>query len=89
MSINDNSQYVDSAIPGAIGFMCLLSEKGPDGHPVMVTSVSDLIKQFGEPSIRRYGQAWYDRIVKETGDKYYAYDKKSTESTVVRPYDKI
>jgi len=36
-----------------------------------------------------YGQAWYERIVKETGDKYYAFDKKSTESTIVRPYDKI
>ena len=39
--------------------MCLLSEKGPDNKPVMVTSVSDLIKHFGEPNIRRYSQAWY------------------------------
>ena len=59
VTIKDNSQYVSTAIPGAIGFMCLLSEKGPDNKPVMVTSVSDLIKHFGEPNIRRYSQAWY------------------------------
>lgn len=58
VSIQDNSNYVE-AIPGAIGFMCLLSEKGPDNKPVMVTSVSDLISKYGEPLIRRYGQGWY------------------------------
>lgn len=39
--------------------MCILSEKGPDNKPVLVTSVSNLIKTFGTPSIRKYAQAWY------------------------------
>ena len=59
VSINDNSNVYSESLPGAIGFMCLLSEKGPDNRPVMVTSVSDLLKTYGSPSPRKYGQAWY------------------------------
>ena len=59
VSINDNSNVYAEAVPGAIGFMCILSEKGPDNRPVMVTSVTDLITRYGKPSIRKYGQAWY------------------------------
>lgn len=59
VSINDNSNNYAEQLPGAIGFMCILSEKGPDNKPVMVTSISDLINKYGKPSIRKYGQAWY------------------------------
>lgn len=39
--------------------MCILSEKGPDNRPVMVTSVTDLITKYGKPNLRKYSQAWY------------------------------
>jgi len=36
-----------------------------------------------------YGQGWYERIVKETGDKYLANGVKPTTSKVCKPLDKI
>lgn len=58
VSINDNSFYTE-AVPGAIGFMCILARKGEDNRPVLTTSASDLIKRYGEGNPAKYGQGWY------------------------------
>lgn len=58
VTIVDNSFYTES-IPGAIGFMCMLSQKGEDNRPVLTTSASDLIARYGEGNPAKYGQGWY------------------------------
>lgn len=57
-TIVDESQYVQE-LPGVVGFMALMAEKGPDNTPVMISSTSELISVFGQPNPRFYGQGWY------------------------------
>ena len=53
--IIDLSTYVQ-AVPGTIGFICALTEKGRDNELLFIGSRSDLISEFGEPNINTYGQ---------------------------------
>jgi hypothetical protein len=57
-TIRDES-FTMQPLPGAIGFLCMLSEKGPDNEPRMTTSVQDLIKTYGKGNPAKYGQGWY------------------------------
>lgn len=57
-TIRDES-FTTQPLPGAIGFLCMLSEKGPDNVPRMTTSVQDLIKTYGNGNPAKYGQGWY------------------------------
>ncbi len=57
-TIRDES-FTMQPLPGAIGFICILSEKGPDNVPRMTTSVQDLIKTYGKGNPAKYGQGWY------------------------------
>ena len=49
------STYVQ-AVPGSIGFMCALTEKGRDNELVFIGARSALISEFGEPNITAYGK---------------------------------
>lgn len=57
-TIKDESFYTQP-VPGAIGFICLFSEKGPDNTVRMCTSVQDLIATYGKGNPALYGQGWY------------------------------
>ena len=57
-TIRDESFYVQ-ALPGAIGFICMYSEKGPDNVVRLTTSVQDLLSTYGKPEQAYYGQGWY------------------------------
>jgi hypothetical protein len=52
--IIDLSTYVQ-AVPGTIGFICALTEKGRDNELLFIGSRSELISEFGEPDINTYG----------------------------------
>ena len=60
--IIDLSTYVQ-AVPGTIGFVCLLSEKGPDNALTFVGGQDELFKMYGRPDIttfgKQYGQGLY------------------------------
>jgi hypothetical protein len=53
--IIDLSTYV-AAVPSTIGFIAGLAEKGRDNELVFVGSRSELISEFGEPNISKYGK---------------------------------
>jgi len=53
--IIDLSTYVQ-AVPGTIGFICALTEKGRDNELVFLGSRSELISEFGEPNLTIYGK---------------------------------
>jgi len=55
--IIDLSTYV-SAVPGTIGFICALTEKGRDNELLFLGSRSELISEFGEPNINTYGASY-------------------------------
>lgn len=55
--IIDLSTYV-SSVPGTIGFICALTEKGRDNELLFVGSRSELISEFGEPNINTYGASY-------------------------------
>jgi len=53
----DLSSYV-AAVPGTIGFICALTEKGRDNEVRFVGSRSELISEWGEPNINTYGSSY-------------------------------
>lgn len=55
--IIDLSTYVQ-AVPGTIGFICALTEKGRDNELVFIGSRSELISEWGEPNINTYGASY-------------------------------
>lgn len=55
--IIDLSSYV-AAVPGTIGFICGLTEKGRDNEAIFVGSRSELISEWGEPNINTYGATY-------------------------------
>lgn len=55
--IIDLSTYVQ-AVPGTIGFICALTEKGRDNELVFLGSRSEQILEFGEPNINTYGASY-------------------------------
>lgn len=55
--IIDLSTYVQ-AVPGTIGFICGLTEKGRDNELRFVGSRSELISEWGEPNINTYGAVY-------------------------------
>jgi len=74
--IIDLSTYV-SAVPGTIGFICALTEKGRDNEVLFIGSRSELISEFGEPNINtygaNYGQGLYEayNYLGESGALYF------------------
>lgn len=57
-TIRDESFYVQP-LPGAIGFICMFAEKGPDNMVRMTTGPQDLIATYGKGDPAKYGQGWY------------------------------
>ena len=57
-TIRDNSFYIQP-LPGAIGFICMFTEKGPDNVVRMCTGPQDLIETYGRGNPAKYGQGWY------------------------------
>jgi len=55
--IIDLSTYVQ-AVPGTIGFVCVISRKGPDNKLTFVGSQEELFQQFGKPNITDYGKQY-------------------------------
>lgn len=53
--IIDLSTYVQ-AVPSSIGFIPMLTEKGRDNELLFLGGRSELISEFGEPSITKYGK---------------------------------
>ena len=53
--IIDLSEYLTST-SGTIGFLPVITEKGPDNVLTRVTSYQDYIEKFGEPDIRTFGK---------------------------------
>jgi hypothetical protein len=53
--IIDLSTFVQ-AVPSTIGFICALTEKGRDNELLFIGSRADLIAEFGEPDISKYGK---------------------------------
>jgi hypothetical protein len=53
--IIDLSTYVQQ-VPSSIGFACGLSEKGRDNELIFLGSREELISEFGEPDITKYGK---------------------------------
>ena len=53
--IMDLSTYLNST-PGTIGFVPILTDRGPDNVLTRVTSFEDYIQKFGEPDIRTFGK---------------------------------
>lgn len=53
--IIDLSTYV-AAVPSTIAFVAGLAEKGRDNELVSIGSRADLISEFGEPNISKYGK---------------------------------
>lgn len=53
--IIDLSEYLTST-SGTIGFVPVITEKGPDNVLTRVTSYQDYIDKFGEPDIRTFGK---------------------------------
>ena len=55
--IFDLSEYVQ-AVPSTIGFMAGLCEKGRDNQLIFVGSRSELIGEWGEPNIAKFGKKY-------------------------------
>lgn len=55
--IIDLSTYVQ-AVPGTIGFVCVISRKGPDNKLTFVGSQQELFEMFGKPNITDYGKQY-------------------------------
>jgi hypothetical protein len=55
--IIDLSTYVQ-AVPGTIGFVCVISRKGPDNKLTFVGSQEELFQKFGKPNITDYGKQY-------------------------------
>jgi len=55
--IVDLSTFVQ-AVPGSIGLVCALTEKGPDNVLTFLGSRASLVSQFGEPDITKYGKRY-------------------------------
>jgi len=55
--IIDLSEYL-ADIPGTIGFIPILSKKGPDNKLMIITSKEQFINLYGEPNILDYGKAF-------------------------------
>ena len=53
--IIDLSTYLTST-SGTIGFLPIITEKGPDNVLTRVTSYQDYVEKFGEPDIRTFGK---------------------------------
>jgi len=53
--IIDLSTFVQ-AVPSTIGFICALTEKGRDNELLFIGSRSELISEFGDPDISKYGK---------------------------------
>lgn len=53
--IIDLSTFVQ-AVPSTIGLICALTEKGRDNELLFIGSRSELISEFGEPNIAKYGK---------------------------------
>lgn len=53
--IIDLSTFVQ-AVPSTIGLICALTEKGRDNELLFIGSRADLIAEFGEPDISKYGK---------------------------------
>lgn len=53
--IIDLSTFVQS-VPSTIGFICALTEKGRDNELLFIGSRAELISEFGEPDITKYGK---------------------------------
>lgn len=74
--IIDLSTYVQ-AVPSTVGLICGLSEKGRDNELVFLGSRAELISEFGEPNISKYGKSYgqglYDayNYLGESGSLYY------------------
>jgi len=58
--ITDLSTYLQE-IPGTIGFIPFLSERGEDNVMLFASSI-DLPVYFGEPNLHKYGQGLYNAI---------------------------
>lgn len=52
--VKDLSTYIQS-IPGTIGFLCALTEKGEDNKVKFLSGRDELVNKFGEPNISLYG----------------------------------
>jgi len=52
--IVDLSTFVQ-AVPGTIGFICALTEKGRDNKIVFLSGQQEFVDEFGEPNISLYG----------------------------------
>jgi len=72
--IIDLSEYV-AGVPSTIGFLPIISEKGPDNE-VVLTNSRDFYRDFGEPNIlyvgKTYGQGPYvaDSFMKQSDSLY-------------------
>ncbi len=55
--IIDLSTFVQ-AVPGTIGFICALTEKGRDNKIEFLTSRNELVDEFGLPNISKYGSQY-------------------------------
>lgn len=55
--IIDLSTYVQ-AVPGTIGFACIISRKGPDNELTFCGSSEEFVSKFGEPDILDYGKTY-------------------------------
>ena len=55
--IIDLSTYVQ-AVPGTIGFIAALTEKGEDNVLKFVGGRSELLPEFGDPDITKYGKSY-------------------------------
>ena len=53
--IIDLSTYVQ-AVPGTIGMICALTEKGEDNKLKFIGSRAELVSEFGQPNINTYGK---------------------------------
>lgn len=53
--IIDLNNYLN-AVPGTIGFVPIITEKGKDNELVRVNGYSDYVEKFGEPDIRTFGK---------------------------------
>ena len=53
--IIDLNSYLN-AVPGTVGFVPIITEKGKDNELVRVTGNAEFIEQFGEPDIRIFGK---------------------------------
>jgi len=64
-----------SEIPGDNGFICVLSDKGPDNKLSYVTSQKELIENFGNPNYNKYkryanGMLVANNFIQQSGSLY-------------------